>query len=83
MAGLVLGINVLPKAGGPPEQVARNPRKIELVLQPNLSDGKSKLVECSIREGNQVITSRDKSVGPPLVLTRGELVNEQADPFTN
>lgn len=87
MAGLVLGINVLPKAGAPPEQVARNPRKIELVLQPNLSGGKSKLVECSIREGNQVITSRDKSAGPPLLLTRGEpveitVVNQLDGPTT-
>lgn len=74
MAGLVLGINVLPKAAAPPERVTRKPRRLELVLQPDSSGGKSKLVACSIREGNQVITSHNKSAGPPLVLMRGELV---------
>ena len=82
MAGLMMSINVKPKPGWQPEPVARNPRKLELVLQ---TDDKAKLLSCSIRDGNKVATSRDVSVGPPLVLTRNEpveitVVNHMKDP---
>ena len=74
MAGLVMSINVVPRPDTPPEPHARNPRKLELVLQPESSEGKSKRITCSIREGNQVITSHGEWAGPPLVLARGEPV---------
>ncbi|MGH9521067.1 MAG: multicopper oxidase domain-containing protein [Terriglobales bacterium] len=74
MGGLMMIVNIKPKPGAPPEKVARNPRKLELVLQPDSPDGKSKLISCSIHEGSNVQTSHDRSVGPPLILHRDEPV---------
>jgi multicopper oxidase len=87
MAGLVMAINVLPKPDISSEERARNPRKLELVLQPDSADGTSKGVACSIHDGNQVITSHERSAGPPLVLTRDEpveitVVNRLNEPTT-
>lgn len=87
MAGLVLGINVLPKRGALPAQDAHNPRKIELSLQPSSADGESKFISCAIREGAKVATSTNQYAGPPLVLTRGEpveitVVNHLSEPTT-
>lgn len=74
MAGMMMVVNVKPRPDAPAEKMARNPRKIELVLQPDAPDGKSKLVSCSIREGGKVQASHDRSEGPPLVLTRDQPV---------
>ena len=87
MAGLMLMINVKAKPGTLPEQVAHNPRKLQLVLQPDSSEGKAKLLSCSLREGSKVAASHGLSVGPPMVLTRDEpveitVVNHMTEPAT-
>jgi len=33
---------------------------------------KSRTFSCSVREGKKIVASEDKSVGPPIVVTRGE-----------
>src|SRR5208282_2912080 len=50
----------------------RTPRKIDLVIEPNAADGKSPTFSCSVREGKKIVAPEDKSVGPPIVVTRGE-----------
>lgn len=87
MGGLMMVINIKPKPGGTTEQVAHNPRKLDLVLQPDSTDGKSKLVSCSIRDGSKVSSSHGVSVGPPLVLKRDEpveitVINRMKEPTT-
>jgi len=73
MAGLVLMINV--KASSAPVPAAtQKPRTIDLVLEPNKADAKSRTFSCSIREGKKIVASEDKSAGPPIILTRGEPV---------
>ena len=71
MAGLVLMINV--KASSVPVSASDRPwRKIDLVIEPNAAGGKSRTFSCSVREGKKIVASEDKSVGPPIVVTRGE-----------
>ncbi len=72
MAGLVLTINVKARPSEPAHAAARAPRKIDLVIEPNAAGGKSPTFSCSVREGKKIVASEDKSVGPPIVVTRGE-----------
>ena len=72
MAGLVLMINVKAPSSAPVPASAGTPRKIDLVIEPNATDGKSRTFSCSVREGKKIVASEDKSVGPPIVVTRGE-----------
>ena len=74
MAGLVLMINVKAAPRVTALEPARKPRKIDLVIEPNAAAGKSRAFSCSVREGKKIVASEDKSVGPPIVLTRGEPV---------
>ncbi len=87
MAGLVLMINVKAGSSTPVSAAAVSPRKIDLVLEPNAADAKSRTFSCSVREGKKIVASEDKSVGPPIVVTRGEpveitVVNHLAEPTT-
>ncbi len=75
MAGLVLMINVKSAPGSastPAAEPAR--RKLDLVIEPTDQVGKSPTFACSVREGKKIAVSTDKTVGPPIVLTRGEPV---------
>jgi FtsP/CotA-like multicopper oxidase with cupredoxin domain len=87
MAGLVLMINVKAPPSAPVSASARTPRKIDLVIEPNAAGGKSRTFSCSVREGKKIVASEDKSVGPPIILTRGEpteitVVNHLDSPTT-
>src|SRR6185437_15495759 len=53
MAGMIMVIHVKAKPGAYPGKVARHPRKIALVLQPDSPEGKSQLISCSIHEGDK------------------------------
>jgi len=74
MAGLVLIINVKPKAGVTAVASAKTPpRKIDLIIEPNLqAAAKEPKFTCSVREHNKVMVSEDRAVGPPILATRGE-----------
>ncbi len=87
MAGLVLMINVKAAPSAPVSASARSPRKIDLVIERNAADGKARTFSCSVREGKKIVASEDKSVGPPIVVTRGEpteitVVNHLDEPTT-
>jgi FtsP/CotA-like multicopper oxidase with cupredoxin domain len=94
MAGLILIINVKPSASPtPPPVSARAARKIDLVIEPGATNeatatnAKFHIFSCALHEGKNVATSDEKSVAPPLVLTRGEpveisVVNHLAVPTT-
>src|ERR1022692_1897854 len=72
MAGLVLMINVKEPSSAPVPASAATPRKLDLVIEPNAAGGKSRTFSCSVREGKKLVASEDKSVGPPILVTRGE-----------
>lgn len=73
MAGLVLAINVSAAPGSAEPRTAELPRhKVDLVIEPTASSGKSPTFSCSVREGKKVVASEDKAMGPPIVVTRGE-----------
>lgn len=73
MAGLVLAIKVNPAAKSAPAVTATLPtRKIDLVIEPNAASAKGSTFSCSVREGNKLVASEDKSMGPPIVVTRGQ-----------
>jgi FtsP/CotA-like multicopper oxidase with cupredoxin domain len=73
MAGLVMVINVRPKAGAAPAPPASVPtRKFDLVIEPTATSEKSPTFSCSVREGKKIVASADKSMGPPIVVIRGE-----------
>ena len=72
MAGLVLTINVTPAATPQPVAHATAPRKLDLVIEHAAAGAKSPTFSCSVREGKKIVASEDKSVGPPIVVTRGE-----------
>lgn len=72
MAGLVLVINVKASSSAPMRASAGTPRKIDLVIEPSATAGKSRTFSCSVRDGKKIVASEDKSVGPPIVVTRGE-----------
>ena len=94
MAGLILTINVKPSASAtPPPASTRAARKIELLIEPGAANeataknAQFHIFSCALREGKNVSTSNEKSVAPPLVLTRGEpveisVVNHLAVPTT-
>lgn len=72
MAGLVLIINVKARPSEPVRTSSAAPRKIDLVIEPNAAGGKVPTFSCSVREGKKIVASEDKSVGPPIIVTRGE-----------
>jgi manganese oxidase len=75
MAGLILIINVKPSGSpAPPPAAARAARKIELLIEPSATEAQPRAFFCSLREGKNVTTSEEKSLAPPLVVTRGEPV---------
>jgi len=87
MAGLVLMINVKAPLSAQAPTPVPTPRKIDLVIEPNAAGGKSRTFSCSVREGKKMVASEDKSVGPPIVVTRGEpteitVVNHLDEPTT-
>ena len=87
MAGLVLAINVKSGSSTAERAAAVAPRKIDLVLEPNAADAKSRTFSCSVREGKKIVASEDKSMGPPIVVTRDEpvevtVVNHLTEPTT-
>jgi manganese oxidase len=88
MAGLILTINVKPSTSpAPPPTSGRAARKIELVIAPGATEAKPRTFSCSLREGKNVTTSSEKSVAPPLVVTRGEpveitVMNHRKSPTT-
>jgi manganese oxidase len=75
MGGLVLTINVKPKVGVTAVAVAKaQPRKIDLIVEPNIrAAAKEPKFTCSVRDRNKVLVSEDRAVGPPILVTRGEL----------
>lgn len=84
MAGLVLVINV---KGKPAPEKAQKPHKVDLVIAPDAASGKLPTFSCSVRDGKKIVASEDKSVGPPIVLTRGEpaevtITNHLKEPTT-
>jgi FtsP/CotA-like multicopper oxidase with cupredoxin domain len=72
MAGLVLMINVKAPSSAPVRAAVATPRKIDLVIEPNAAGGRTRTFSCSVREGKKIVASEDKSVGPPIFVTRGE-----------
>jgi FtsP/CotA-like multicopper oxidase with cupredoxin domain len=73
MAGLVLTINVKPLTNAAPIHASRSePHKIDLVIEPSASAEKLPTFTCSVREGKKVVASQEKSMGPTIVVTRGE-----------
>ncbi len=72
MAGLVLAINVKPRSSASVRAEGRTPHKIDLLIEPNAGDAKSRTFSCSVREGKKTVASDDKAEGPPIVLTRAE-----------
>jgi FtsP/CotA-like multicopper oxidase with cupredoxin domain len=75
MAGLVLTIDVKSMTGAATEQASGGtPRKIDLIIEPDAQAAASEpKFKCAIREKNKLLVSEDRSVGPPIVVTRGEL----------
>ncbi len=73
MAGLVLAITVNQKPGSSPARVAApDVHKIELVIEPKPAGEKSPAFSCSVRDGEKIVAAEDKSMGPPILVTRGE-----------
>lgn len=86
MAGLVLMTNVK-AVSAPAASAAVAPHKIDLVIEPTTTSGKSPTFSCSVREGKKLVASLEKSMGPPIVVTRGEpteitVTNQLAEPTT-
>ncbi len=87
MAGLVLTINVKASSAAAAPLSTIAPRKIDLVIEPTTAAGKLPTFSCSVREGKKMVASGDTSVGPPIILTRGEpaeitVINHLAEPTT-
>ncbi len=74
MAGLVLTINVKPRAEKKPVASTVTPRKLDLVIEPTAEQGKTPAFACSVRDGKKLVASQEKAMGPPIVVTRGEPV---------
>jgi FtsP/CotA-like multicopper oxidase with cupredoxin domain len=72
MAGLVLVISVKERSAAASAPAAPAARKIDLVIERSAAAGKSPTFSCSVRDGKKLVASEDKSVGPPIVVTRGE-----------
>lgn len=88
MAGLVMVITVKPAAGAVSQPVIpAAPQKLDLVVEPTAVSGKTPTFSCSVREGKKIVASADKSMGPPIVLTRDEpaeitVTNHLSEPTT-
>jgi FtsP/CotA-like multicopper oxidase with cupredoxin domain len=79
MAGLVVGITVLPGASSPaPSPAARTiapARRLELIAASRPpGSGNSATLGYTIRENGRDLPARDAMVSPPLVLTQGQPV---------
>jgi manganese oxidase len=72
MAGLVLLIHVKPKPGSSPPAEAAAAHKIDLVIEPNAAGGATPTFSCSVREGKKIVAAEDRTMGPPIVVTRGQ-----------
>ena len=72
MAGLVMAINVKAAAGAVAAHEETPRHKVDLVIEPTAANGKTPTFSCSVREGKKIVASEDKSMGPPIVVTRGE-----------
>src|SRR5579862_991881 len=74
MAGLVMLITVKPGRATPAaEGEHAAARKIDLVVEPTAAGGETPTFSCSVREGKKIVASAEKAMGPPIVVTRGEL----------
>jgi FtsP/CotA-like multicopper oxidase with cupredoxin domain len=75
MAGLVLVINVRPSAGRTiPASTKAASRTLDLIIDPDTQAAANEpKFSCAIREKNKLVASQDRGVGPPIVVTRGEL----------
>jgi manganese oxidase len=74
MAGLVLAINVKSATTSAQKQAANvATHKLDLVVEPTAAGGQSRTFSCSVREGKKIVASEDRAMGPPIVVTRGEL----------
>jgi len=75
MAGLVLVINVRPStATAAPASTKAATRTLDLIIDPDAQAAANEpKFSCAIREKNKLIASQDRGVGPPIVITRGEL----------
>jgi FtsP/CotA-like multicopper oxidase with cupredoxin domain len=74
MAGLVLAINIKSRPGATPAVSNRPARKLDLIVEPNAEAAAAEnRFSCSVREKNKLTVSADGAVGPPIVVTRGEL----------
>jgi FtsP/CotA-like multicopper oxidase with cupredoxin domain len=87
MAGLVLAINVTPGSAVVPPAPTGPPHKVDLVIEPSAESGKTPTFSCAVREGKKMVASQDRSMGPPIVLMRGEpaeinVVNHLSKPTT-
>jgi manganese oxidase len=74
MSGLVLTVNVKPAPTSvqrPAAEVAVH--KLDLVIESTATSGQSRTFSCSVREGKKIVVSEDRAMGPPIVVTRGEL----------
>jgi manganese oxidase len=72
MAGLVLVANVKSNPGATAPAEPTPVHQVDLVIEPNAEAGKSPTFSCSVREGKKIVASTDKTMGPPIVVTRGE-----------
>jgi manganese oxidase len=74
MSGLVLTVNVKPAPTSvqrPAAEIAVH--KLDLVIESTATSGQSRTFSCSVREGKKIVASEDRAMGPPIVVTRGEL----------
>jgi FtsP/CotA-like multicopper oxidase with cupredoxin domain len=74
MAGLVMAINVKARPSVAVTSASGAVRKMDLVIEPNGADAKSRMFRCAVRDGKKIVASEDKSAGPPIIVTRGEPV---------
>jgi len=74
MAGLVMTINVKARPSVAVTSASGAVRKLDLVIEPNGADAKSRTFSCAVRDGKKIVASEDKSAGPPIIVTRGESV---------
>jgi FtsP/CotA-like multicopper oxidase with cupredoxin domain len=73
MAGLVLAVTINPKAGAAEAHPApASVHKLDLIIEPRAAGEKSPAFACSVREGKKVVVSEGQSMGPPIVVMRGE-----------
>jgi len=87
MAGLVLVIQAKAKPGSAPAAEVAAVHKIDLLIEPTAEAGQAPAFSCSVREGQKVVAAQDKTMGAPIVVTRGEpteiTVHNQLDRATS